>query len=375
MLSSFSRCFGTFLLLSVTAACTASKLSANAQARLTGQVLDEAGSAVSGAQLALFKEGDLGEVAIGATLAVGTLGLACLTAQSPTVCAPIRKGLSGADGRFTFTLKGRDTQGTLNNADNFDLVVVKRRSGLEPPAVASLRFRIQRAQLQLPALRLWDGQLTLDSNGRATWPALPADYGGSPSYALRFNDSSGRGVVWSVPHASSGQRVDLRLLEDRSGTAEVDASVSLPGPDTTFTATYDSRGTPFSRTVPPPSRGAPCLASTASGQVAALHPCKLTDGDFFTPAQVGAGSGSVDTAAYVDLGSSRSVALVVARGGGGPVTLDTSSDAQTWTFYGIGSGLLVDVASARRVVARYVRLRTTNNVDIGPLAEISVWTS
>lgn len=378
----FRKIAGLVALVVLLTGCAASKVDANATVRITGVVQNAAGQPAAGANVALFKEADLGELLVGTVLAIGTLGAACFIPQAPPVCGQARKATAAGDGRFAFDLKGSDTQGVVGNANTFDLTaIVPNGHGDGSQAVAVVKFKVQKADLDVPPLRVWDGAVgsTQESGGgtarvRATWPALPPAYGDKPEYSLQFIDAGARRAVWAVQKVTSGVAVDSRLLEDHHGTTEVHAATSRPGPDTTFRFDYLARPAAFSGPGAPPSRRAPCVAQAADGTSTPLAPCKLTDGDLFTSAQSGnSGGGGVKTAVYVDLGAAKPVRLVAARGAIGPITIETSTDAVTWTPAGTGAGSLVDVAPARAPSARYVRVRTTNAVDIGPLSEISIW--
>lgn len=354
-------------------ACTASKLQADATVRVTGTVLDASGQPARNADVALFKRADIGEVLIGATLAIGTLGLTCFVANAPSFCEGARKARTDDSGAFSFSLKGSDTQGSVANASDFDLLArVPRPAGGD--LASSVRFKIQQEDLEVPALRVWDATPSVTAERgavRTSWTGLPGGYGDSPDYGVRFVDGQKR-VVWNVADAKPGARVDSRLLEDQRGAVEVTASTSTPGPDTTFRYTFFSQGAPYSGAGAPPSRGAACVASSADGQTAPLSPCLLSDGDLFAAANLSSGGG-VRTGVYLDLGAPKPIGLVVGRGATGTTAIEASDDARTWTMVGPGSGSLISASPNGSVRARYVRIRTTNNVDIGNLTEISVW--
>ncbi|HUB07023.1 MAG TPA: hypothetical protein VMB50_08480, partial [Myxococcales bacterium] len=145
--------------------------------------------------------------------------------------------------------------------------------------------------------------------------------------------------------------------------------------------TFQSAGVPFSGAAgPAPSRGAACFEEGQSGPVA-LTPCTLTDGDFGTPVALQSCSGSACGAsaptlnnwAYVDLGASRPISLVVVRGTAAGVVVETSADATAWAA-------LTQTAQSRVFSltasgsARYVRVRSASATgDVTGLAEISVW--
>ena len=301
-----------------------SKLDPNAAVHVSGRVLAADGTPAKGARVLLFKESDIGEVAVGLTFAIGSLGVVCLTPVAPSVCAGARKVTTGSDGGYSFDLHGSDTQGSIANASTFDVTALVPAPG-GGNVVSTVRFEIQRAELTVPDLRVWAASpdvSTAASEVSVRWPDLPRDgYGASPAYTVRWLDGAAQQAVWAVSNAAPGVRADARVLEDRSGNIEVDADTTMPGPDTDFRFTYSSQPIAFRGPAgAPPSRGDPCYAYGGDGRPVAVTPCHLTDGDLFTHAglQTGACSGCTaptHSAAYVDLGRVRPVSLVVVRGG------------------------------------------------------------
>jgi hypothetical protein len=356
----------------VATGCTASKVAPSAPIHLSGTVADAAGHPVAGAPLLLFKEVDFGEALVGLTVALATLGAACFLPSGPAVCARARKATSGPGGTFSFDLSGRDTQGSVGNADSFDLTaLLPPTPGAPARAATTVRFRIQRTDLAIPTLRAWGAAIEVTNGGAAIqvkWPSLPAQgYGSSAGYSVQFVDGATQQAVATVAGAKSGASVDPRWLEDRSGTTEVDASTREKGPDTNFVFTYRSQTAPFQGHASPPSRGAPCFASKANAAPTSVSPCRLTDGELFTPAGV---SGD---AVYLDLGRPAPVALVVVRGGSSVLAVETSADAKAWNPLGNTTGGFSPVAPTAATTARYVRVRSTSGLDLANLTEISVW--
>ncbi|MDQ1420814.1 MAG: hypothetical protein QOJ52_2776 [Acidimicrobiaceae bacterium] len=354
------------------AGCTVSKVASEAPIHLTGTVVDAEGRPVAGAPLRLFKEVDFGEALGGLTLALATLGAACFLSNGPAVCARARKATSGPSGGFSFDLTGRDTQGSVGNADSFDLTtLLPPSSGGPARAATTVRFRIQRTTLAIPALRAWGGPIQVTDGRPAVgvgWTPLPASgYGASPSYSVQFVDRTTQQAVATVAGASPGASVDSRWLEDRSGEAEVDASTRQKGPGTDFVFTYRSQTAPFQGHASPPSRGAQCFASTAAQPPAPVNPCRLTDGDLFTPGSVAGDS------VYVDLARPTSIGLVVVRGGSSALAIESSTDAKAWNPLGNTSGGFSPVKPAGATTARYIRVRSTSGASAANLTEISVW--
>lgn len=349
--------------------CTQSKVDRDAELHLTGTVLTPSGAPAGDARVTLVKVADLGEVVVGGVIALGTFGTVCLVDDPPSICDEAHRADADDQGAFTIDLTGEDTQGLVGQASDLDLTA---KSG---DLISTVRFKVQHEELTLPPLRLWDQALTTSTSGgslTATWGSLPADYGEDPEYALRFVDGNGA-LIWGEPDVEPGVEVDRRLLEDRDGSVELAAATEADGPDTTFRFTFFGRPGRFEGAGAAPSRGRPCSAATTDGATTVLDPCPLTDGDLATASGFST-DGTVRSAAIVDLGSTRAVQLIVARGAIGPVTVETSTDGTTWTFAGSSSGSLVGVVPpGGRAQARYVRVRTTGGTDLSSLAEVSAW--
>jgi hypothetical protein len=360
-----------------------SKLDPGAAVHVSGRVLAPDGTPAKGARVLLFKESDIGEVAVGLTFAIGSLGVVCLTPLAPSVCADARKVTTGSDGAYSFDLHGGDTQGSIANASTFDLAALVPAVAGGGNVVSTVRFEIQRAELTVPDLRVWAAPpdvSTATPEPSVRWPALPGDgYGASPQYTVRWLDGAGQHAVWAVGNATSGVHADARVLEDRSGTVEVDADTSMPGPDTDFRFTYSSQPVAFRGPAgAPPSRGSPCYAYGGDGKPVALSPCRLTDGDLFSAGglQTGTCSGCTapaHSAAYIDLGRVRPVSLVTVRGGASFMLVEGSNDGQSWVQIGNGSGALFAVTPRAGNQARYVRVRSSAGLDLSGLTEVSVW--
>lgn len=213
-----------------------------------GPVLTAPAAPLPAATVALVKEADLGEVPGGLTLAPGPLGPSCFVAHQPSLCPPGRATTDGA-GSFSYALTGAHTRGSIGNADTLDV------TALGPSADSSggttVAFPVQAAALALPGQHLWGAVPTLRrraSGGRrpgARGRTCPARSGGA-SHDVRFVDGApGPGDDWVVDGARSGTAADGRVLEDRSGSVELDASTSSPRPHTTFRFTCRSSTVPF----------------------------------------------------------------------------------------------------------------------------------
>lgn len=358
--------------LLATTGCTTSKVASDAAVTLTGSVQDANGIPVTGTRVVLLKEADFGEIFSGAVIAISTLGLSCLVGQAPSFCARAPHTTTDAAGSFSFHLKGADTQGSVGNADSFDVAA----------AGTNVRFRIQRTQLAIPTLRTWGEAVSLSTAGgldSVVRPDLPAAYGGSPTYAVNFTDATAGQPVWTVSPAQRSVSVDTRVLEDRHGTVEADARTRQAGPDTSFDFTYRSQTAAFSGPGAAPSRGAACTSGGPGQAPRPLQPCGLTDGNLFASAPLprvaacAACTPPVLSEVTLDLGTLRPVSLVVVRGSDAALAVEASVDGAAWTPVGTTSGDPSAVTAAAGLRARYVRLRTPTGLGIETLKEVSVW--
>lgn len=384
MLAKVARAVALLVML-LGIACTASKVDPDARIALRGSLATQDGSPAGGLRVALVREPDVGEI----FSTFVTLGLACLSAgELPDACDGARITTSAEDGRFGYDLLGRDTQGSARNASVMELSTRLPRRGeqLEGPAI-TFAFLVQTERVRLP-LRFWEPHVTARGDARTVrvgWSRLPADVL-SPamsladtSFDVRFDTP--QGTAWVFRHASSGRSLDARLLEDSRGSLSVVAratSVEVPedlGTEVRFRLA--SARVPYAALAgPPDSRGKPCYSYAGKRPIAQAS-CRLTDGDFateFDPEVCASGrcTPTQASAAYVDLGRARRIALVAARGCEAPCHVETSTDARRWTFAGSG-GLRADddvaIRLDQRPTARYVRVLGA----IDRLREVSVW--
>ncbi|MEX2557822.1 MAG: hypothetical protein WEB06_19605 [Actinomycetota bacterium] len=366
------------------AACTASEVDPDARIDVNGRVARGDGQPVAGVRVGLSREADAGEV----FAVFASLGLACIDAHT-TVCLGARIAKTGSDGRFTYRLTGKDTQGFAGQASTMVLT-----SGTGPRAdevagpITTYRFQVQTEALDLP-VRVWEPRVegrTGSFGGRVTWApvphgVLPGLNAGTVEHTIEFR--RGRGVVWTVARARSGFAFDARVLEDTQGTAAVTARLD----DQRVT---DERGRRIdvvlrsgarayeSPAGAPPSRGRACFVPDAKGRLVTQSPCRLTDGEFsedFSPSVCDGATGCVEPtplSTVVDLGTRRSLSLVVVRGCADRCTVETSRDRRTWRTVGVAAGEDATLRVAPPVSARYLRVSAA--VSIAGLREISAWT-
>jgi hypothetical protein len=366
--------------------CTvASEVDSDARIDIAGAVARQNGDPVASARVALFREADLGEL----FTVFATLGLACIDAETD-VCLGARVTRTGSDGRFTYVLKGKDTQGFAGSASTMALTA---GIGPRPNEVAgpttTYRFQVQTEKLDIP-VRVWESPLdgaTGSFGARVTWTAvpprvLPPGLGSADrSYSIAF--ARGDETVWTVGGARSGFAFDARVLEDSSGTGAVVAAIDGEKVSDELgrrihIALRSGARAYESPAGAPPSRGRVCFAADADGKLVAQSPCRLTDGEFsddFSPTVCGGATGCVEPtplSTIVDLGTRRSVSLVVVRGCANRCTIETSRDRRTWRTAGVAAAEDAALRVTPPVAARFVRVSAP--VSIAGLREVSAWT-
>ncbi len=374
-------CAGMIVALVVACGVEQSRVDANAKVSIKGKALSDVatpagtyfGAPLAYTKVALIKELDIGEAIGGLFVTAVTLGLACLDNQPPALCANnSHLAKTGSDGSFSFSVLGRDTQGSLGVASTMEVVVrVARHLGETAGAVGIAEFTVQTATLQLPDLHVWQPGLDVETNGKSVqvrWPALPSSgYGRQPTYTLEFDDIQGK-AVWVTRPTHSGEPLDVRVLEDVNTTVRVVARASSPAQRTIVDFTYVSGSLKVPNTPRvPPSRGAACAAVTASGIGPFTSACSVTSGDLGKSSV----SGSAASGVVIDLGADRAVSLVVVRGCSAQCRISLSSDLGAWSEAGSVSSDYASLPISLNRSARYIRLLGTPNVQL--LRQVSVW--
>lgn len=331
---------------------------------VSGRVLQADGSPAGGMPVVLEREPTLGEVVTGLVVIPLTLFTACLVDPPAALCRgrSVERATTSADGSYSLTLTGADTQTAFGNARSFTLSAGAR----EPSApVVSASFKVQTEALALPDLQLWQPAVTVAA-GRIGWTPPAAG-----EYRVTVEDTAGQ-LVWSFDSPRAELVFDPRLLEDTAGSLAVVARTTSTAEGTTVGIRRQSERVAYrSGAGPPLSRGRPCTLATAA---ASVSPCPLTDGNFVnrlppattTTAPAGPTIPPARDSVTVDLGRPAEVSLIVIRGCSCDV--ERSTDGQSWTAVGRASGLTA-LVPARAGAARYVRL-TGSLTD---LHEVSVW--
>jgi hypothetical protein len=363
--------------LGLTAAgCGFSSVDPGSSVSISGRALNAAGNPLGNARVVLVKQADLAEVVFGTVLTVGTLSTICFAPDPPAICERAQVTTTDADGRYHFEVKGSDVRGSLGTEATMNVVF----SGRSSPSSTTVSFTAQETDVTVPDARVWDLAATVTGAAgriRLTWRPLSPSAGTDTGYSAELYDARTGAALWSQPARGGQAELDPRLLEDRRGTVAASASAALSGGSGTGSARagYLSARLPVTGSVgAPPSRGRPCAAVTGIGKVAAYRtPCAETDGNLGAPAQLSAPAGATVTGVAVDLGRTRPVDLVVARGFSGQYLVEISTDGRSWHSVATGSGTAYSVSPAGRPAARYVRVRSAVGLDESLSAEVSVW--
>lgn len=354
--------------------CSFSSVDPDAEVRVSGRALDASGKPLAGARVLLVKQADIGEVLFGSILAVGTLSTICYLPDPPALCAKAKTATADADGGYTFTLAGEDTQGTLGTESTMNVVFA---TGQDKPST-TISFTAKDTEIRLPDARLWNSRAraSVGPDGiRVSWAGLPAAAAENADYAAQLFEADGS-ALWTQPASGGRATLDARYLEDRRGGVAVSAGADLNGGSGAgdLRASFLSPRLGVRATAgAPPSRGDRCAPVTGTGPAVngRFGRCAITDGDLDAPARL-TGKGVV-VGATVDLGSRRPIRLVVARGFAGQVLLEVSEDAKNFQVVATGSGSSVGLTPNAPTSARYVRLRSPAGVDQSLATEISVW--
>lgn len=372
------QAFALFAALSLAApGCTFSELDPDASVHISGRALDAAGKPLTNATVLLFKQADLGEVVFGSILTVGTLSTICLLPEAPAICREAKTATTDGDGRYEFDLKGSDTQGTLGTESTLNVVF----SGGAGKASTTISFTAKDNDITLPRARLWSAAPAVSQSSgeiRLSWSPLPSGTGRDATYSAELFEATSTAAVWSEVASGRSADIDARVLEDRSGSVAAGARTELSGGGGAgdLRASYLSKRLPVRGTSgPPPSRGRPCAAvtGTARAKDGRFLRCAATDGDLDQPARLGGRRGATVTGVVIDLGATRPVRLVVARGFIGQFLVEVSDDGRTYRTVATSSGSAVALSPQGQPTARFVRLRSPAGLDQSLLSELSVW--
>ena len=373
-------------LTGVLAGCTTSQIRSTDAVRLSGRLQGTLPPVVVVERKALSPD----ELGGRMQRLLSSVSLACVADHPPHACGrshyrhSVRTAL---DGTFVFHLNGQDTQSALGlQASRIQVAVaIPAAPGQAGGPASSLSLQVQRTQLDLPPLRLWQSGTTVAPGGggaRIAWSALPAEYGPSPAYRVVFDDGAG-GLVWDSGDLTgrTSYDVDAHVLEDTVGAVGVLATAEAAVPGSTVGLAFLGPRQRVKGTAGVPlSRDRPCTLTIAGAVVTLMSsPCGLTDGRFDRPGLVvpsprctTVDCRQVSASAAIDLGRTVSPTLIVVRGCPQACVVDTSADDVTWQPAGTTSAPNSIVPALPNRPARYVRVSGAANL-IGALTEVSVW--
>ena len=356
----------------------ASQVDPNATLSVGGVAQRQNGDGDAAANVQLIRHPDALQAIGDFVTIVGSVGLACITGND-SLCRPYAQATAAADGSYTFgAIRGADTQGSTGEALLFSTWL----GGPPPsppataPAGVDADFYLQRTEVTVPPLRLWETAGSEADTGGAlsfSWPSLESATGSAADdYRLQITTAEGQ-IIWSAPTSGSATEVsvDPRVTQDFAGNWATWAHRKIAGDGTDIDLTWYSPSTAYATQGRLPlSRGQDCWLEGASGPVQ-QSPCSLTDGDLATSLQPlpapQCPSGQSCTPppqnnwVYVDLGAATTVSALVlydvAFGTSSFATVEGSLDGATW------SALAAPISSqqyqlvALSGTARYVRLR------------------
>ncbi|HVT08994.1 MAG TPA: discoidin domain-containing protein [Polyangia bacterium] len=329
----------------------ASHVDSNASLSVSGVAQRQNGGGDGAAKVQLIRHPDALQTIGDALTIVGSLGLACLSGDD-SLCQPYAKATTTSEGAYTFgPFRGADTQGSTGEALLFSAWL----SGPAPtapataPAGLNADFYIQKTQVDVPALRLWEtAGAEVDAGGMLSfsWPSLESSIGSAADdYRLQITTAKGQ-IIWSAATSGSATQVqiDPRVTQDFAGNRSTWAHRKIAGDGTDFDLTWYAPALAYAtRGRTPLSRGKNCWLQGPSGPVQ-QSPCPLTDGDLATSLQPlpapACPSGQMcapppqNNWVYVDLGAATPVtALVlydVAFGPSSSATVEGSIDGAAW---------------------------------------------
>jgi hypothetical protein len=356
----------------------ASHVDSNATLSLSGLAQRQNGGGDAATNVQLIRHPDALQAFGDAITIVGTVGLACISGND-SLCHPYAQATTATDGSYSFPpIRGADTQGSTGEALLFSawLSGAAASAPATAPAGVDVDFYIQKTQVTVPVMRLWETAGSEDDSSGApsfSWPSLGGSIGSAADdYRLQITTSNGQ-TIWSAPASGSSTQlsIDARVTQDFAGNWATWAHRKLSGDGTDFDVTWYSQSTAYaSHAHVPPSRGKDCWLQGANGPVK-QSPCPLTDGNLATSVQPlpapTCPSGQTCTPpqqnnwVYVDLGAAMPLnALVlydVAFGSSSFAAIEGSTDAMAWT------PLAAPISNQQYQIvtlsgtARYVRLR------------------
>jgi len=174
-----------------------SHVDSNASLTVGGAAQRQNGDADASAKVVLIRHPDALQ-AIGDFIEiVGSVGLACI-AGNDSLCSPYAQASARSDGSYAFaTIRGADTKGSTGEALLFTawLTGPAATAPATRPAGVGADFYIQKSQVTIPTLRLWESVGSESDAGGAlqfSWPALEGALGmAADDYRVQLTSAAG----------------------------------------------------------------------------------------------------------------------------------------------------------------------------------------
>lgn len=363
------------LLATLAIACGTSDIANDAEVTVTGALLNSDGSPAAGVRIVLTEQPTGLDALAELTVTVSSIGILCL-AREVSFCKGARRATTDAEGRYSFTMKGKDAKTILGNPAHFALSA-EHVSG---PRIHA-RFALSEEAFEVLTIKFWNPEPLQVSAGQQwvdySWPAFdnkPA----SDGYLAEL--TQGEELVWSQESRRPTGRIDARAIADMQGEFRAVAVVKHHG----FTVHHYSPPVPVDgKAGAPPSRNANCSVAGGDGP-APVSPCPFTDGGYANrfPSQSCAPASpapqtpcAANTSLVVDLAGARSISALFLHGLHSTANLDllTSTDGLTWTRQStLKPSPYTAFTLPSPVTARYLRLDATNGT-LHSLHELSAW--
>lgn len=347
-------------------ACGTSNVANDAAVTVSGVLQLPDGGPAAGVPVGLVEEPSGIDALFELTITVTTIGMTCLT-QQVSFCKGARRTTTDAQGRYSFSMKGKDTKSILGNPARFAL-----SSRIEAGPRVQTRFEIGAEQISVPTMKFWQPEGLKVSAGpqrvEFSWPPLAG-----AKHRLQVTESDD--LVWTQETGPSGS-FDARAIADAQGEFRAIARTERDG----FTTDHHSQPVAVSgQAGVPRSRSAKCAMPW--GQV---DPCDFTDGRYagatlpspVCPSSSAAASPSpCGSRAWItiDLGAPTRVEAVFLHGlsTSQDVLIHTSIDGSQWTQRARHKrATYVALPLNPPASARYVRIQSES---IHGLQEASVW--
>jgi len=351
-----------------------SKIDPHASVTLQGTIQTEAGAPSPATGVKLIRHPDalqaIGEVFV----AVGSVGLACISGRLD-ICSSFEDSTAGGDGGYSFALRGADTQGSVGQALTFTSFAGCPGGNC---AVAS-DFIIQQTALTIPPMRFWTevGSIAATAAGdsQLSWPAVEAAVGGSAASDYRINLVAPDGTLWWTQDAETATTatIDRRVTQDKEATWHVVAQRKQTASGTDFTVDWYSTQQAYpNHNATPFSRANDCYTQGPDGMPSLLaRPCPLTDGNpatKFVPVTQQCQSGQtcppINNWIVIDNGISHPLGFLVlydvsTSNSTTSIIVETSDDLMTWSIQTTLPAKPYQTATLS-ATARFVRLRLTD---------------